>query len=124
MSKIIPRKRNWKPVRKPYSWPKLKNDVLSVYVANDKKNGLRGLAKKYGVSHGVIQRILAGHEPKRADIRRALGLPALVSVSACPDCGEGHVKSRCPNKSKPAKPRRIWQRCAMDVWAIVWGQRP
>ena len=45
MSKIIPRKRNWKPVRKPYSWPKLKNDVLSVYVANDKKNGLLWITK-------------------------------------------------------------------------------
>ena len=25
---------------------------------------------------------------------------------------------------KPSPKRRIWERCAMDVWGIIWGERP
>jgi len=66
---------------------------------------LRTLANEYGapITYGDIQRVLRGKFSKRANKRAAFGLPALVFVSACKDCGEGHAARSCPKKRKPRK---------------------
>jgi hypothetical protein len=38
------------------------------------------------------------YEPKDPKIRVRLGLPTRVEVSACPSCGEVHLKKHCPKK--------------------------
>lgn len=57
------------------------------------------LAKEYGVSKAMIFRIARrGYEPKRPDIRRNLGLPAMVPAPVCDECGALHLQKNCPNK--------------------------
>ena len=62
------------------------------------------------VSHGVVARCIRGIYPKKESIREALGLPPLVSMSACPVHGIVHLK-KCPQAHKNNRPRRIAIRC-------------
>ncbi len=58
--------------------------------------GWRLVGERHGISGGMAFRVaMQGYEPKEARIRVRLGLPARVEVSACPQCGGVHVKSRC-----------------------------
>ena len=51
------------------------------------------------VSYSMAFRIAEhGYEPKRADIRQALGLPAIVELPPCSECGHVHVKKTCSTK--------------------------
>lgn len=59
---------------------------------------LREISAIYpGVSHGTIARILKGTEPKRPDIRHALGMTVYQPAPACPIHGVVHV-GRCPRE--------------------------
>jgi len=51
------------------------------------------------IKSGTLSRIAnSDYEPKKPNIRRALGLPEYINVSACPDCGGVHLsRRRCPD---------------------------
>lgn len=54
------------------------------------------LAKHYGVSKGLIYKIIQfGHIPSKPGIRKKLKLPELKKVEACIKCGEFHPQKRC-----------------------------
>ena len=60
---------------------------------------------KEGISGAMAWRIANdGYEPKRADIRKKLGLPLLSPAPMCPTHGVVHLTKRCPS-DKPRKPR-------------------
>lgn len=58
------------------------------------------------VSAGTLNRIARDkdYEPKRPDIRRALGLPCFAPAPVCPKCGVVHTTKRCTANRKP-RPR-------------------
>src|SRR3990167_8076495 len=121
----MPVQRTRKGVRGPYTFAKLKDDLLAAHEAIPPKS-LRELSDDYGVTHGAIQRVLAGKEPHSAHIRAALGLPALAPAPVCPVHGVVHQSKRCP------KPTFEENCAAYDAWrtasaeavaAIVqWGE--
>lgn len=61
---------------------------------------------KFNISRAMAFRVANGYEPKRADIRSALGLPNSVSVDACTKCGKAHVVKR------PRHPKTFEQNAA------------
>jgi len=100
--------RNRRRCTRVVQWRKVINDLPHV---GDEKPSLRQMtqalnewAKERGckpcLTHADVARLLAGAKPRDKDKRRALGLLPVV---------------------RP--PRRIWERCALDVWRIVWGER-
>ena len=71
-------------------------------IAHELKNAYRRLGgwrlvgRAYGISAGMAYRIAKQrYEPKDPHIRVRLGLPARVEVSACPHCGDVHIKRGC-----------------------------
>jgi len=104
---------------------------------------LRPLAAKYlagmtwqaigaeiGLSGAVIYRaVVRGVEPKRADDRRALGLPVTAPAPVCAACGVPHTRVTCPRKHGEIgrKPRRratlaalaAWRR--LVEWLVAWA---
>lgn len=57
-------------------------------------------------------------EPRKADIRRALGLPITVPAPVCAKCGQVHVTKRCTQANgKTAKPRIRYK----DLWLMMWA---
>lgn len=54
------------------------------------------------ISLPTLSRISAGRFPKTNRIRKLLGLPLLVSVNACPNCGGKHPIRKCSIKKKKA----------------------
>ena len=100
----MPTKAPKRGVQKPYTFAKLKDDLLGVYDPASPDNSLRGLAKKLGVNHAVIQRILNGIEPKTALIRKRLNLVPLGQGELC--AIHGKVCSKQCRESKPRKPRK------------------
>ena len=56
-------------------------------------------------------RVASGYEPQRADIRLALGLPALALAPVCPSCGLPHTpkrfRHRPPVVRKDARRRKL-----------------
>lgn len=87
-------------VRAPYTFESVRQSIIAKRNALDKsgqKTPLRKIAKDYGgVSHGVIQRILAGKEPHDTKIRRALGLSEEIIIHAAPlKCGHISLSKRC-----------------------------
>lgn len=90
-------------VRKAYTTDHLKADILrqrSALDAKGKKPSYRAIAKRYGVSHAVIHRLMVYNiEPKDHQIRHALGLTDYVLVEACAKCGKAHDPvRRCPGE--------------------------
>lgn len=79
----------------------------------------RELANQRGVRVGLgtLQRYASGTEPTRASVRRALGLPPIEKVQACPSCGVVHVK-KCPVKPTPP----AWVTAAAD-WLLARALR-
>lgn len=66
----------------------------------------RKVAREYDKSGNVlsgamIRMVALGYEPKRSDIRRALGLPIYVAVQVCPRCGQVHPPRRRHVSSNP-----------------------
>ena len=54
------------------------------------------LAKHYGVSKGLIYKIIQfGHIPSKPGIRKKLKLPELKKVEVCINCGVVHTNKRC-----------------------------
>lgn len=70
--------------------------LLYLHSSKGANLSLRKIAKKYGVSHGAIQRVMAGHEPVMPRIRSAFGLPPRAVPVAPLPCGCAPLKSRCP----------------------------
>mgnify|MGYP001570881609 CR=1 FL=1 len=70
--------------------------------------------KSGDVLNGAMIRLIAsGRDPKRADIRRALGLPVYMMVITCSKCGKLHrVFKTCDPKS------RIYQRDLHGRFAV------
>jgi len=115
-------------VRPVYTWDKVLTDVRGAYAA---KRSFRRVAREDlggRVSYGVIARIVAGIEPRKLEIRQALGLPPLgsvqmapgvaiafgailmVSSSICP-CGRSFIpnhpsRTHCPTCRPPRKRER------------------
>lgn len=95
------RKRTKTAVRAAYTFDNLQGDILrqrNALDAKGRKQSYRTIAKKYGVNHAVIHRIVVyGIEPKDHKIRHALGLSDYVQVQTCSKCGQLHAFSRrCP----------------------------
>ena len=105
------------------------------------KQMLRDLKRKHGtwravsewiskpgqkpINTGMLYQVAEGKRSAPNSILKALRLPLkTLPAPVCEQCGHVHTTKRCTLKPKPTKPRRIWARCAMDVWAIVWGQLP
>jgi hypothetical protein len=66
------------------------------------KTSWAAVGRDLGIPGGTAHRIATSdYEPKRADIRFHLGLPALIPAPACSKCGQLHVSRRCPNGQKP-----------------------
>ena len=83
------------------------DEYVQLYLLREKEaknRSLRDLAKEFGVSHGVIQRVLKGKFPKRKDLRRRLYLVPIEEIKACYKCGKILSKyHKC--KSDPRPPR-------------------
>lgn len=52
---------------------------------------------KFNISRAMAFRVANGYEPKRADIRAALGLPCYAPAPVCPKHGIPHP-GKCPRK--------------------------
>jgi len=77
-----------------------------------------------GLKRGTLQRFATtDYEPHRADIRAALGLPALQLAPACPHCGQVRVTRRCLER-KPRPKRRNYRRACEQALKLLWGERP
>jgi len=65
------------------------------------------VSAKYGITPAMAWRIVNedGYEPKRADIRVKLDLPALAEVPVCRKCGHAHVTKRC-TAHRNSRPKR------------------
>ena len=90
----------------------------------------REITKRSGVNvtYGTMYRLAQGIEPKRPELRLALGLPAYAPAAVCPIHGVVHTRKTCPQAS-PKKPRshnwrrecEAWKRIAlvsMCLWAV------
>ena len=68
----------------------------------------RRVAAVYGnqIPAGTLCAIAHGREPKRADHRAILGLPALAPAPVCLRCGEVHVARRCMSRRERPRLRR------------------
>lgn len=73
------------------------DDDLILQTRNALRGGatLKGLAQRYDVSHGVIQRLRDGIAPMGNDIRHKLGLTEKVTIAVCGYCGKPHRKKYC-----------------------------
>lgn len=68
-----------KRVQQSYNIISLRHRLTGLH----RTKSLRKISKEHyegKVSHGTIDRIIKGHEPKRTDIREALGLPEIITV--------------------------------------------
>lgn len=63
------------------------------------KIGIRVLARQLSVKPGTLSRFLSHDwEPKRADIRKKIGLSCYAPVAVCARCGEAHRAARCTRR--------------------------
>ena len=80
-------------------------EVIAIIEGLRRQNwSLRQIAKVYygdDMSHGTIQRVLKGIEPKDPKARWLLGLPALAPAPVCRRCGNVHVTKTCTANRKP-----------------------
>lgn len=70
----MPTYRVRRPVRRAYTFKRVKRDVSHLHTRKRQPMSLHAIAHLYGVTHGAVQRVIAGQEPKRLDIRLAFGL--------------------------------------------------
>jgi len=78
-------------------------------------------------AHVTLQRIARGHVPRADAIRDALGLPRLVMVQACPECGSVHLHAHGERVYDPSaqrvvrrRPRRYRDLFSMPVGELRW----
>ena len=72
------------------------------------------------VTAGTVHRFANGIEPKRNDLRHALGLPVTAPAPVCPRHGVVHVSRRCPaDNSKPRQKRRNWRGMALVLAGLI-----
>ena len=95
----------------------LRRELLSLH----QEKSWRSVGEAFDIPGRTAHRIATSdYEPKRADIRFHLGLPALIPAPACLKCGQLHVSKRCPNGRKPPTNWRDgevgWQRL------VAWFQ--
>ena len=78
----------------------IRRELRKAYSEARRMNGgWREVGARYGISPAMAWRIAKRkYEPKDPKIRVRLGLPTRVEVSACPSCGEVHLKKHCPKK--------------------------
>jgi hypothetical protein len=72
---------------------------------------LRQIARDvYGdrLTHGDIQRALAGVFPKGPNKREAMNLPPFLPAPACHRCGKVHVTRRCTEHLRNREYRDLW----------------
>ena len=116
--KKMPSNRAKRPVPARYTLLNLKRDLAYAHATMSLRAMARDLSGKTKISHRIVQEILAGKEPKRADIRRQLGLPELGSGRICPKHGIVHDRMcRAENPSEPPRPRRNWK--AFSGWVFL-----
>lgn len=96
---------------------------MGMAASNGQNLSLRKIADKFGVSHGAVQRVLQGIEPKDNKIRAAFGLPTYAPAPVCIHCGLVHVTKRCTQRTphKPSKPRRNYKQIAAGLLGALWG---
>lgn len=64
-----------------------------------------------------------GREPKRPDVRAALGLPVTAPAPVCAKCGQVHVAKRCTQSNgKAGKKRTNWKRAALLFASVIFYQ--
>ena len=84
-SKILPANRARNIVPAAYKFEKLRNALTGMHATKTLREIAEELSKPGAkISHAVVQRVIAGIEPRRNDIRRALGLPKIRLVRANP----------------------------------------
>lgn len=96
--------------------PKLSVDTPKARIARLRSSGKKW--REIGIEFpdvplGTLCRIYkdSRYEPKRPDIRAALGLPCYAPAPVCVKCGIVHVTKRCTAKrNTSAAPRRNWKR--------------
>ena len=111
--KTAPLHRKKMPVRDTYTWqnvidglaPDKRGNVSLRHKAREINQWSESRGFQPCITHGVVQRLEQGVEPKDPKKRLALGLPILAPAPVCGQCGEVHITKRCPH-SKPAKPRK------------------
>jgi hypothetical protein len=79
----------------------------------------RQIGDMYSISKATARDVAKGREPKRPDLRAAIGLPPLATVERC-TCGEVHTMSKCPNRPKRKRPR-INADVAFDDLTLLGG---
>lgn len=78
------------------------------------KGGWRAVGARYGLSAGTMHAVATrGYEPKRSDIRRALGLPILAPGRVCRV--HGVVHDRMCRAQRAIAPRPRFNRRAVAV---------
>lgn len=76
------------------------------------------------INTGMLYQVAEGKRSAPNSILQALRLPLkTLPAPVCSQCGHVHTTKRCTQHKQTAKPRRIWQRCAMDVLKIIYGER-
>ena len=64
-------------------------------------------------SFGALSRIAAGIFPKRPEVRVRFGLPPMVSIAGCPNCGGAHSMRAC----RPKRPQATRRKCEV-AWVL------
>lgn len=102
-----------------YTWGALSCDVQTLYGAGV---SLRQISRDiYGgrIKHSVIQRILAGDEPTRPEIRDVLGLPVYKPAPACRECGNVHaITEACLDNKAVVVTVRVGEPPALKVKTV------
>ena len=120
----IPREGTPGAVQSTYTPKNLRAAITGRYGAKSIREWARLISSKEEVclTHGTLARALKGAEPKRAELRVALGLPALIPAPACRACGVVHVKKRCPRR--PALPAWVTRGADFLAGRQVTRHRP
>lgn len=84
------------------------------------QNSLREIQREeyQDISLPTLSRISAGKFPKTKRLRDLLGLPLLVSVDCCPNCGGKHPIRKCSPRKKKGK--RMLTGSRDDIAVIKW----
>jgi len=82
------------------------------------EKSLRAIQREHfqDISLPTLRRIGNGQLPKTKRLRELLGLPLLVSVNSCTNCGGAHPIRKCSVKKKKAP--RVWT-CSKKELATI-----
>lgn len=86
--------------------PEFQELLNKIYYRHENGEGWTEIANSFNsprITRGHIYKMVDKlWEPNDPDIRFALGLPALVSIPACPICGEAHTRAHHEQTYDPA----------------------